>query len=114
LPTVQVRIPDTLYRKLREIAMARDVTIGQAFDFLFDELLAKATRRIEELLAENLALKAQLEVACAETKARDDNSASGRDPETGPKRTGKRASTRKKRASTGTGKQPQVRRYVLG
>lgn len=52
LASVSVRIPESLYRRVRELALRHDVTLGQAFDLLLDQIRLEAQDEIEALKAE--------------------------------------------------------------
>ena len=66
IATVQVRIPEGVYRKLREIAIRHDVTLAQAMDFLFDEIRIEAEETARELEAKVKKLQAELKRVKAE------------------------------------------------
>ena len=59
--TVAVRVPETLYRQLRELALRHDVTLGQAFDLLFDKIKLEAQDQIDAVRAELNKLKKECE-----------------------------------------------------
>jgi len=50
--TVSVRVPETIYAQIRELALRHDVTLGQAFDLLLDKVRLDARRQVEEIQAE--------------------------------------------------------------
>lgn len=50
--TISVRVPETIYAQVRELALRHDVTLGQAFDLLLDKVRIDARREVEELKAE--------------------------------------------------------------
>ena len=61
MPTVQVRVSEAIYRKLREIAIRHDVTLAQAMDFLFDEVRIKAEEKARTLEQKLEKLQSELE-----------------------------------------------------
>lgn len=50
--TVAIRVPENLYRQLRELALRHDVTLGQAFDLLLDKIRLEAEEQVEAVKAE--------------------------------------------------------------